>query len=394
MRKVPIFCDLRRIITLVIACICSGPLRAGGWDRFDQGIDLLFDPGRTTFDVRLYELLPNQKFNSVNGKSESVSTAPDFFHPSVNIKFTPLNNAACLAAYRQPFGINYAYPPTWSQASITISSTLNVQELGLTCSYRAAAGDGYLRLIGGATEDFATYAQEAQRQLPNGFSVRPSINLEGSAAGYRTGLAYELPSMGVRASLMYYSNIDFSVRGALRNLPLSGNAFLGAAPVEAAASIPRAVEGIVQFPIAPTWFDTVSIKWVNWSVEKSIPVVLVAGAGPLRAGQVLTRLNIFFLDGWTLRNTVTYQWSERLALSVAVGWDRGVSTGWTDNPNAWNSFLFGNYKVTDHLELTGGVGLIRLAPAVINKRAEGGDFNATASASDIVFTQLGIRYRF
>jgi long-subunit fatty acid transport protein len=200
--------------------------------------------------------------------------------------------------------------------------------------------------------------------------------------------------MGVRASLMYYSNIDLSVRGVLRNLPLGGNAFVAAAPFDATASIPRAVEGVVQFPISSTWFDTVSIKWVNWSVEESIPVVLAASAGPLRAGQVLTRLNIFFLDRWTFRNTVTYQWSERLALSVAVGWDRGVSTCWTDNPNAWNSFLFGNYKVSDHLELTGGVGLIKLAPAVINKRAEGGDFNATTGASDIVFTQLGIRYRF
>jgi hypothetical protein len=67
------------MITLVIACICSGPLRAGGWERFDQGIDLLFDPGRTAFDVRLYELFPNQNFNSVNGRPETVSTAPDFF---------------------------------------------------------------------------------------------------------------------------------------------------------------------------------------------------------------------------------------------------------------------------------------------------------------------------
>ena len=102
------------MITLVIACICSGPLRAGGWDRFDQGIDLLFDPGRTAFDVRLYELFPNQKFNSVNGRPETVSTAPDFFRPSVNLKFAPLNNTARHASHRQPFGINYAYPTTWS----------------------------------------------------------------------------------------------------------------------------------------------------------------------------------------------------------------------------------------------------------------------------------------
>lgn len=164
--------------------------------------------------------------------------------------------------------------------------------------------------------------------------------------------------------------------------------------MNAAASIPQAVEGVIQFPIAPAWIDTVTVRWVNWSVERSIPVVLAANSGPLRAGQVLTRLNAFWLDGWTLSNRVTYLWSDRLALAVSVGLDRGVSTGWTDNPNAWNTILFGNYKLTDHLEVTAGVGIIMLAPDAINKRVQGGDFNATAAAGDIVFTNLGFRFRF
>jgi class 3 adenylate cyclase len=63
----------------------------------------------------------------------------------------------------------------------------------------------------GGTEDFVTYNQDAQLQLPNRSFIRPSLNLEASAAGWRTGLAYELPSKGLRASIMYYSSIDVSV---------------------------------------------------------------------------------------------------------------------------------------------------------------------------------------
>ena len=378
----------------MIASTFSTPLLGGGWDRFDQGVNLLFDPG-TIFDAQFYGLFPNRKFNTVNGKHESVNTAPDFiFRPSINLKFAPLANAACLAAYRQPFGIQNAYPSNWSQANSIIASILNVQELGLTCSYRVPAGDGYVRFIGGGTEDFATYNQVAQDRLANGSSIRPSLDLQASAAGWRTGFAYELPSKGLRASIMYYSSIDLSAHGVLRHLPLRGGAFLAAAPVNAAASIPQAVEGVIQFPIAPAWIDTVTVRWVNWSVERSIPVVLAANSGPLRAGQVLTRLNAFWLDGWTLSNRVTYLWSDRLALAISVGLDRGVSTGWTDNPNAWNTILFGNYKLTDHLEMTAGVGIIMLAPDAINKRVQGGDFNATAAAGDIVFTNLGFRLRF
>jgi hypothetical protein len=33
----------------LIACTPSGRLLAGGWDRADQGVDLLFDPGKLTF---------------------------------------------------------------------------------------------------------------------------------------------------------------------------------------------------------------------------------------------------------------------------------------------------------------------------------------------------------
>jgi hypothetical protein len=44
--------------------------------------------------------------------------------------------------------------------------------------------------------------------------------------------------------------------------------------------------------------------------------------------------------------------------------------------------------------MTAGVGIIMLAPDAINKRVQGGDFNATAAAGDIVFTNLGFRFRF
>jgi hypothetical protein len=33
----------------LLACTPSGRPVAGGWDRADQGVDLLFDPGKLTF---------------------------------------------------------------------------------------------------------------------------------------------------------------------------------------------------------------------------------------------------------------------------------------------------------------------------------------------------------
>ena len=66
----------------------------------------MFDPGKVTLDLRLYDLIPNRKFNTVNGRPESVNEIPNIFRPSINFKFIPFDETACLAAYRQPFGLN------------------------------------------------------------------------------------------------------------------------------------------------------------------------------------------------------------------------------------------------------------------------------------------------
>jgi len=244
------------------------------------------------------------------------------------------------------------------------------------------------------TDSFATYHEEALRQLPNKSSIRPALDLDGSAMGWRAGLAYELPVMALRASIMYYSNLDFSARGTLRQLPLGGNAFLDAVPVRAGAPLPRAVEGRFQTAFAPAWLNTVSVKWVDWSTVTSIPVILTSDSGPLRTGRALATLNAFFRDGVTISDTVTHQLDDKLALSVNLGWDRGVSTGWTENTDTWQTLGFVNYKFDEHLELTGGIGILVLSGGAIDKMAQGGSFNATFGTGNILFTHVGFRYRF
>src|SRR6266567_5532687 len=102
----------------LILCMFSEDLFAGGWDRFDQGVDLLFDPGKLVVDVGLFYLIPSRKYNTVNGLPESLNTTSNIFRPSVNVKFVPFEDTACLTSYRQPFGLINDYGSIWSQASI------------------------------------------------------------------------------------------------------------------------------------------------------------------------------------------------------------------------------------------------------------------------------------
>ena len=136
---------------------------AGGFDQFDQSISLLFDPAKVAMDATLWYGVPDRRYVSVNGVPETVHFAVDKLLPALSIKFTPFDDAACLAAYRRPFGTWTDYGPNWSQAATRVKSSLNVTEFGLTCGYSMQAASGKFWLIGGVTERLCDRsAQESQ----------------------------------------------------------------------------------------------------------------------------------------------------------------------------------------------------------------------------------------
>ena len=379
---------------LLITYAFSGHLFASGFDRFDQDINLLFDQSKVAFDFNSSFAFPARKFSTVNGAPETVRLGQNTFLPSINLKFEPFEDTAGLVDYRQPFGAEIDYGTTWSQARTVVSRLLRVEEIGLTCSYRVQAAAGYVRLIGGMTYDFATYHEEALRVLPNAISIRPTVDLDGSAIGWRGGFAYEVPTKGIRASIVYYSPLALSVNGTFEQLPLGGNAFLGAVPIRAAAQVPQTVETRFQFPFAPAWQNTVFFKWANWSVWTRVPIIVSVNSGALPAGRELTAYNAFFRDGWTISNTLSHKWSDDLGLALRLSWDRGVSTGWTEHTDTWQGVLGASYTINKHLELNGALGLSLLTAGEIDKRAQGGSYNATFGTGTAVSTRIGFRSRF
>lgn len=380
-------------VALLVLAHNEGTL-AGGFDRFDQSIDLLFDPGTVVIDVAGSFVFPSRRFETVNGVKESVKISPDTFQPSINIKFAPFANTACLASYREPFSSEVHFGSTWSQARTVVERSLKVEEIGLTCSYRLQAGTGYLRIIGGATKDFATTHEEALLTLPNTAMVRPAADLEGSAIGWRAGLGYELPSSPLRLTVMYYSPIDFTAQGAFHQLPVGPNAVLAMVPIHSSASIPQIVEATLQFPVAVNWLNAISVRWADWSVWTRIPVITSAATGPIPAGRELAAYNAFFQDGWTISNTISHQWSESLRVAMRLSWDRGVSTGWTEHTDTWSANFGATYKLTDNLELIGAVGVSLLTAGEINKKAHGGAYNATFGDDVSVSARAGLRVRY
>jgi long-chain fatty acid transport protein len=374
---------LRASSLLFLVCACNDRSFAGGFDRFDQGIDLLFDPGRLTFDSYLAYSIPTRRFDTVNGVPESVEFGENKLRPSINLKFDVFDNAACLASYREPFGLDSDYGTTWSQADNVVSRMLKVEEFALTCSYRFQAGPGYMRFIGGVTRDRGTYEEDA---LVGAF--RPAVELEGWTTGWRAGLAYEVPTKAIRASMVYNSELNFSATGTFSDFP----GLPAEVPVHALASMPQTVEATVQFPLSKTLVNTVSVKWADWSIWTEVPVVLSEDAGGKPVGTALSTVEAFYRDGWTIGDTLAHKWSDDLTLTFRVSWDRGVTTGWSEYTDTWSASLGAIYKINPSLELYGGVGLSLLTSGAIDQ--PGAAYNATLETDTAVGLRTGVRKRF
>jgi long-chain fatty acid transport protein len=358
---------------------------AGGFDQFDQGISLLFDPAKVAVDTTLWYGVPDRRFVSVNGAPETVHFGVDKLLPALSIKFTPFDDAACLAAYRRPFGAWTDYGSNWSQAATSVKAALDVTEYGLTCSYSMQATPGNFRLIGGVTRDFATYHQEAL--LPD--ETRPSVDLDGWTTGWRGGVAYEVPAKAIRASVMYYSPLDFSATGTFYQFPGAP----AAVPVHAEASMPQTVEALLTVPLTPVWVNTVFVKWADWSIWKRVPVVLSEDAGTgLPTGTELSVLNFYFRDGWTVSDQISHVLTKDLTAYFRLSWDHGVATGWDEYTDSWGGAIGAYYNITKNVEIDGKVGLAILTAGQIDKMAKGGSYNATMPTDTAFTTSINLHY--
>jgi long-chain fatty acid transport protein len=370
---------------LLVLFAIDGKSFAGGFDRFEQGIDLLFDPGRVTFDASIAYSMPTRHYNTVNSAPESVEFGKSKLRRSLNLKFDVIDNAACLASYREPFGVDSDFGSTWSEADEVVSRMLNVEEFALTCSYRVEAGLGYVRFIGGVTRDHGTYEEDALIG-----ALRPKVELEGWTTGWRAGFAYEIPAKAIRASLVYNSDLDFLATGTFRDVPN----LPAEVPVHASASIPQTVEATVQFPLSKTWINSISVKWADWSIWTLVPVALSEDAGGLSAGDALSTIEAFYRDGWTIEETLAHVWSNELTLLFRVSWDRGVTTGWSEYTDTWSASVGAIYKIYPTLELYGGAGFAVLTPGEIDKVDDGGDYDATLPIDYAFGLRTGVRRRF
>ena len=307
--------------------------------------------------------------------------------PRVDLKagYGPVD---CLGTYTVPFSARADYSDTWTGRLNVIDKKIRDEQISLTCSYAFNIGPGAFRIIGGANYDMATYTQ-----TKNVFGVMPHLDMSDNGFGWRAGLAYEYPEYAMRASLMYFSSVDVDAKGTITNLPVPGLGVFPTVPVFGAAEIPQAVELKVQSGIAPGWLASASVKWVDWSVWQRTSIV--ATGGPL-VGREVTFTNSYFRDGWTVSGSVGHQFTEDLAVQFGVTWDRGVSTGYTEQTDTWTASLGASYALTENVDLFGGIAATLVTGGDITQPSPltAGDYSASWGTNHALAGQIGLKAHF
>lgn len=332
--------------SLAVIGTAMNTAHAGGLERGGYDIDLLFDPAPFASDAGVTYVMPDRKLkNAVNtsggalppgASSSTARNTENYAVPYVGFKASLGYGVDCMADYSQPWGAS-SNPGLWNGAYSNIRTEIKSNNYAGTCSYKMDVGKGQLRFIGGVFYQ-EVYGYKESYATPMVPGALGRVDLTSSGWGWRAGIAYEIPDIALRASLVYNSQVKLDkISGTLTLPALLG----GTIPIYGATqNMPDSVELKLQSGIAPGWLAFGSVKWVHWSLLQSIPIcaqgvpasLCVTGAP---SPYVATSLDLMYRDGWTVTTGIGHKFNEQWSGAAQISWDRGTSHGYGDQTDTW-----------------------------------------------------------
>lgn len=375
------------------ATILATAASAGGYSRGSANLDPLLSSERFELSTSIVVTSPDRGYATINGvAADKTPTAigtgaflgvnpseakADFAETYQTYSGTAAvgfhESFRCAGSVSQPFGANadYGYSQILNKIGTTTSTELSSVELAATCAASLQAGPGRLHLIGGL------YYQSVSYEEARGFGFGSAlgggdVKLEDDGVGYRVGVAYTVPEIAMKASLIYRSEIDHRAEGVTRNPALTGLGFLSNEVASFAnVTTPQSVKLSLQSGVAPGWLVFGSVEWVDHSVIQQVQVFAKAGEHALAptAEIALNGVTIegYFRDGWTVTGGVGHQLTEKLALQSSLTWDRGVSTKTAARTfggeeylassfsDTWTLAAGGRYALNEKASISGGL---------------------------------------
>ncbi len=404
------------VLAMAASVALASAAQAGGLERGGYSVDLLFDTSRFATEATGTYVSPQRDLsnavdtNTANGIKVGSSTARDtegYWVPRVGLKASIGGSIDCMGDYSQPYGAHSKPGANWVGASSNIETKINSEGFAATCSYKVDAGKGQLRVIGGISHlEVSGFKTRLVAPIPGGGVGR--LDLSGSGMGWRGGLAYEIPEIAFRASLMYYSEVKLDNIGGtldLTQLPLNlgGNPLAGRnTSVFGSTSMPDALKLKIQSGVAPGWLVFGSVKWVDWSQLQTVafcPTSTRAAGCTYGGANKATSLDLLYRDGWTVTGGVGHKFNDMISGSAAITWDRGTSTGIGSQTDTWTFAAGAAYAPNENVEvrLGGALGVLTSGSSGTITNAQGtfGNEVSYSFGNDLVAAvSLGAKVKF
>ncbi|WP_315919773.1 OmpP1/FadL family transporter [Mesorhizobium sp. SP-1A] len=385
-----------------------GTAQAGGFARGTADTDILFEDGNFNMRAGVTYVSPHREFSKVqpgaNPALLGTSYTDAYAVPSFAAKVNLTDNFRCAGTMVDNNGgsATYAVP----KPSGKLEEDFTTNEKALTCGVKFQVGPGNFWLLGGGyMEDFNYHRLNAFGPLGDA-----TLELEGQEFGYRVGAAYEIPDIALRAQVMYRSGTSYGAEGQLnapagvlagalaaQGVPSAANPFLALpanyqVPVEALGmgNLPQTVELKLQSGIAPGWLAFGSVKWADWSVQKSLDVRSKPSAA-FPNGIPISSDVYNWKDGWTVTGGVGHAFTDRISGLVSLTWDSGVSTGYDFSSDTYTLAAGASLKDNIGGELRAGVGLSYLTSSEVTQGADEG-FAVKSGYAVAVSAGYGIKW--
>lgn len=180
------------------------PANAGGLDRTDQSLGILFEPG-TTMEVGLTGSFPDVK-GTVAGTSTGGSMLADDFSYRFGIKTDVTDRLSAAIIVDEPFAATLKYPV--DGVSIVGGSRGKIETSNSLTFAARYNFESNISVIG------AVRAVNLSAELFQYVGGTQIYGLEGDGSyklGFSVGIAYEIPQIAMRVALTYNSEIDSEI---------------------------------------------------------------------------------------------------------------------------------------------------------------------------------------
>ncbi|WP_093256271.1 OmpP1/FadL family transporter [Rubrimonas cliftonensis] len=252
----------------------SAGAHAGGFERSDQSVAVLFKEGR------YLEFAVRAGFPEVDGVATATSPTPgvesgniaeNFVDFYAAFKFDINERFSAAIVYDEPFATDIAYPTSGYFLS-GANAELKIRELAGVLQYNLpssmAVFGGGLSVYGGPRLSYTI----ANAEIPtsNGYSIDTDNQF---GFGFLGGVAWERPELGMRVALTYNSEIknDLDSTETLAN----GTVVNG----ETALDTPQSLTLEFQTGLNPKTLLFGSVRWVEWGDFTIKPPLFSSAAG-------------------------------------------------------------------------------------------------------------------